>query len=143
MADNDTFPSMEAVREMLDDIQEDLPPILFEELNGGVLLFPEHKLHPESRKEDKLFIKGEYHRSPILGRQIIIYYGTFKRLYETKSEKKIYRELKKTLHHEFVHHIESLGGEKDLEIDDAIRLEAYRRKIDKKEKMSNTNKQSK
>ncbi len=128
MADTDTFPSMEAIRDMLDDIQEDLPPILFEELNGGVLLLPEHKLHPESRKEDKLYIKGEYHRSRTLGRQIIIYYGTFKKLYETKSEKKIYKELRKTLHHEFVHHIESLGGEIDLEIDDAIRLEAYRRK---------------
>jgi len=140
MADTDIFPSMEAIRDMLDDIQEDLPPILFEELNGGVLLLPEHKLHPESREEDKLFIKGEYHRSHILGRQIIIYYGTFKKLYETKSEKKIFRELKKTLHHEFVHHIESLGGEKDLEIDDAIRLEAYRRKIDVKKIKSDKNK---
>ena len=132
MEDMDTFPSMEAIRDMLDEIQEALPPILFEELNGGVLLLPEHKLHPESRKEDKLYIKGEYHRSPILGRQIIIYYGTFKKLYADKSEKKIYKALKKTLHHEFVHHIESLGGEKDLEIDDAIRLEAYRRKKESK-----------
>jgi hypothetical protein len=44
-----------------------------------------------------------------------------------KPEKQRER-LKKILIHEFTHHLESLAGERDLEIKDAMDLEEYKRK---------------
>ena len=40
----------------------------------------------------------------------------------------IEEKLRETLYHEFTHHLESLGGEKGLEIEDAENLARYRSK---------------
>ncbi|MCC5909633.1 MAG: metallopeptidase family protein, partial [Clostridiaceae bacterium] len=112
------FPSIDEVHDMLDEIAEEIPKDFFKELNQGILLLPQHKIHPESRTGDKLYIKGEYHRS-ITGRQIKMYYGSFERLYQGISRTRLYQKLKDTLLHEFTHHLESLAGEKGLEIKDA------------------------
>ena len=74
MMDIDQF---EAV---LDTIANTLPPAFYEELNGGILLLPEAKRHPKARGDD-LYIMGEYHRDQIMGRYIVIYYGSFERVY--------------------------------------------------------------
>ena len=42
-------------------------------------------------------------------------------------EEEFKERLKKTLFHEFTHHLESLAGERDLEIEDERQLAAYRR----------------
>lgn len=123
----DRFPNIDEVHEMLDEIAEELPLDFFKELNQGIILLPEYKLHPESRSRDKLYIMGEYCRS-IAGRHIAIYYGSFKKIYGRSSKEALRQRLKDTLLHEFTHHFESLAGEKGLEIQDARDMARYRNK---------------
>lgn len=122
----DNFPSIEEVHNMLDNIAEELPMDIFKDLNEGIVLLPQYKIHPESKGSRVLYIMGEYSVS-ITGRNIKIYYGSFERTYRYRSREFIYTRLKKTLLHEFTHHLESLAGEKDLEIQDAQDLERYKR----------------
>ena len=119
------FPSIDEVHEILNDISEELPEDFFKELNEGVVLLPEVKLHPESREDQRLYIMGRYMRS-ITGRNIVLYYGSFKRVYPVISREDLKTKLRETLIHEFVHHMESLAGEKGLEIKDAEDMERYR-----------------
>jgi len=120
------FPSIEEVNAILDRIVEDIPSDFFKELNEGIVLMPEYKIHPASKGDSIIYIMGEYEVSNF-GRNIKIYYGSFKRVYKNRSKGYIYNRLKETLIHEFTHHLESLAGEKDLKIQDMQKLEAYRR----------------
>lgn len=121
----DEFPSIDKVHEILDEIAEGLPKEFFRELNKGIILLPEYKLHPESEERDRLYILGEYCRN-ITGRNITIYYGSFKEVCWSYTEEKLRKQLRDTLVHEFTHHLESLAGEKGLEIKDAEDIERYR-----------------
>ena len=120
-----SFPVIEVVHNILDEVAEEIPKDFFNKLNEGIILLPEYKIHPESKPSKKLYILGEYRRS-ITGRNIVIYYGSFKRVYPNISKIQLREELKDTLLHEFTHHLESLAGEKGLEIKDRERLERYR-----------------
>lgn len=111
--------------ELLEELSEELPAEFFEELNGGVVLQEEAKEHP--RGEGDLWIMGEYCKGGNMGNYINIYYGSFVKLYGSCSREEIKKKLRHTLRHEFRHHLESRAGEKDLEILDAIYLEAYRK----------------
>lgn len=122
------FPTIEEVHVMLDEIAEEIPKEFFNKLNEGVVLLAKYKLHPESTAQNPLYILGEYRRS-ITGRNIVIYYGSFERVHSGISERSLRRKLKDTLLHEFTHHLESLAGEKGLEIKDAENLEKFRKKI--------------
>ena len=117
--------SIEEAGEMLDELAAELPREFFNYLNGGVIVFPEAKPHPK-RIADDLYILGEYHHEYDLGRYIIIYYGSFERAYGHLEPEAFKTELRKVLRHEFTHHLESLAGERDLEVQDAIELEQYR-----------------
>ena len=108
---------------MLDRMAEELPAEFYRELNGGILLEPGEKRHPEG---PGLFIMGEYRTHPVLGRSIVIYFGSFLQLYRGALRRTWERELRKTLRHEFTHHIESLAGERGLERRDKERLDWYR-----------------
>ena len=118
---------------MLDDIANELPEDLYRELNGGVILLPESKLHPQSDSINKLYIMGEYHYQPLgLGRYITIYYGSFIRVHAHNSPKEQKEELRKIVFHEFLHHLESLAGDRSLEIKDAHDLIKYKEKYNRK-----------
>lgn len=123
----DNFPSIEEVHIMLNEISEEIPAEFFGKLNEGIVLLPQHKNHPESKPDNKLYIMGEYRRS-ITGRNIVIYYGSFEKIYGGISETSLKQKLKDTLLHEFTHHLESLAGEKGLEIKDAQSMARYRNK---------------
>ena len=45
--------------EILDGLAEELPTAFFDELNGGIIVDPGRKLHPEARQGD-LYVMGEY-----------------------------------------------------------------------------------
>lgn len=122
------FPDIDKVHNMLEDIIEEIPQEFLKELNEGVVLLPQSKKHPESQG-DSLIVLGEYSRS-FSGRNIKIYYGSFKRVYGGLGQDEIYEKLKDTLLHEFTHHLESLAGERGLEIKDEIRLKKYKDKTD-------------
>ena len=111
---------------LLEQIAETLPAELYKDLNGGILLLPQEKISPYAVGDD-LYILGEYQSGGSMGRLIKNYYGSFEKLFGSLSEEEFKERLKKTLFHEFTHHLESLAGERDLEIEDERQLAAYRR----------------
>lgn len=116
--------SIEEMEAMLDEIALELPNEFYKELNGGIILLPEQKLHTKSRKND-LYILGEYNRGGILGRYIAIYYGSFSQVYGYLPKAQLKERLKSTIKHEFRHHLESMAGEKGLEVKDAQDIAKY------------------
>ena len=114
---------IDRVGEILDMLAEELPLEFYRELSGGILLMPEAK---ESPHGEDLCIMGEYIRSQS-GRMIKIYYGSFERMYGWMDEEQLTVELREVLRHEFTHHIESLAGERGLEIKDEQQLREYYR----------------
>jgi hypothetical protein len=118
---------LDDIQDILDELAEELPDEFYKELNGGILLLPERKISSDAINND-LFVLGEYHHNYSMGRYIVIYYGSFEALYGNQSREGIKTQLRMTLRHEFTHHMESLGGLKDLEIEDERRLAKYRYK---------------
>ncbi len=112
-------------RDMLDELISELPEAIFTRLNGGVLLLPEAKLSPEARAGD-LYILGEYSTSRAMGRTVVIYYGSILRIHGDLTPERLRSALRSVLHHELTHHLESMAGERDLEIDDAVKMALYR-----------------
>lgn len=127
MDNSKTFPTLERANELLSEIIDEIPEVFFDDLHGGILLVPGEKLHADSEPNRPLYIMGEYTRSP-LGNQIKIYYGSFEKVYPIISELKLRERLKKTLIHEFTHHLEHKAGLKALELEDKVQLERYRSK---------------
>ncbi|MEG0876115.1 MAG: metallopeptidase family protein [Oscillospiraceae bacterium] len=115
--------TIERFGEMLDELACELPQEFYDELNLGVNVREEEKLHPEAREND-LYILGEYFRSQI-GCGIDIYYGSFQRLHGELDETRLMAELRATLRHEFRHHLEYRAGERGLEKQDEADLDAY------------------
>jgi len=116
--------AIEEMEAMLEEIANDFPKELYDQLNGGIVLLPEEKPSPVSQKND-LYILGEYHIDRIMGRYIVIYYGSFVRLFGRLNHEALKAKLIHTLKHEFIHHLESLAGERGLEIEDARFIEKY------------------
>ena len=117
--------SIDEAEKILDEVAAGLPEGIFEELNGGIILLPDAKRDPMSRKNDDLYILGEYHSDGSLGRYISIYYGSFERLFGNMSKSTFKKELEITLKHEFTHHLESLAGERGLEKEDERFMQDY------------------
>lgn len=115
---------LEDMEALLEEISGEFPEQLFDGLNGGIILLPEAKLNAHSRNND-LFILGEYHSGGNLGRYIAIYYGSFMHVYGHLGYMQLKEQLVHTLKHEFTHHLESLAGEKSLEVKDAMFLADY------------------
>ena len=114
---------------ILDELAAELPAEFFRHLNGGIVLLPQSKLHRASADARRLYILGEYHHEPLgLGRYIAIYYGSFRRVHGHEPPDTQTAHLRETLRHEFTHHMESLAGERGLEIRDAIALQDYKEK---------------
>lgn len=118
--------SIEEMQEMLSELLDELPETFFEELNGGLNLVEDVRLDPAAREND-LYILGEYCEDHFLGRTIFIYYGSFRELFGDLPQKKLRQELRKTVRHEFRHHVESLAGERGLELEDQRMMEDYLR----------------
>ncbi len=116
--------SIEETQDLLDEIAESLPPEFYNDLNGGILLLPEEKQSPYSVDGD-LWILGEYQRGGMMGRLIKIYYGSFARMFPNAPKERIAAQLRETLLHEFTHHLESLAGERGLEVWDEEQLARY------------------
>ena len=104
--------TFEEVGAMLDEIADGMPYELYRDLNGGLSLLPQSKIHPMARNND-LYILGEYIRNS-LGNAIVFYYGSIMRVYGGLSRDDLYNQLVKILHHEVRHHNEYLAGVDDL-----------------------------
>ena len=123
---------IDSFHNMLEELSEEIPEALFRELNGGIVTLPEARIHAKSGTP-RLYTMGEYRvQIPGLGRYIAIFYGSFMRVYGANpNPRTLRRELRKTLLHEFRHHMESLAGERDLEIIDKQKLQEYMNVVEK------------
>lgn len=118
--------AFEEMQQVLTEIADSLPQAIYRELNGGIILLPEYKLHPEG-VQDNLYILGEYHFEPRgFGRYITIYYGSLCRAHGHLPREEQVQRLRVVLHHELTHHLEHLAGDKSLEVQDAAELARYR-----------------
>lgn len=111
--------SFEEAGYVLDELIEELPEEIFKNLNGGVNLIEEAK-----KSEDGRYTMGTYFRGT-LGRYVELYYGSFVELYGSMDDELFRTRLKKTLHHELTHHIESMAGDRSLERWDERQSELY------------------
>lgn len=118
------FPTIDSFHEMLNLIAEEIPPDFFKELNGGIILLERAKKHAQTKPGQPLYIMGEYKRDQT-GRQITLYYGSFRKIYPHLSEKRLYTKIKDVLLHEFTHHLENLAGERGLEKKDEEQMHRY------------------
>jgi len=109
--------TIEEVNDMLDEIAAELPEGIFKDLNGGVSLLAETKISDRD-PDGGLYTLGEYRRDQ-MGRYIVIYYGSMCAAYGNSSPKKMRKHLRDVLTHELTHHLESLAGDRSLEIEDA------------------------
>jgi len=115
----------EEFEDILNELYDELPENVLSGLNGGVRIVEEVNYHPED--PENLVCLGGYRRD-ILGKSILIYYGSFMQLYGNFSREALKDKLRETLHHEITHHLEFLAGEKDLEIEDEEFLRNYKRR---------------
>lgn len=116
--------TIDEVNEILNDLTDELPKEVFQELHGGISLWPGEKLNPQARHHD-LYIMGEYQFSRNMGNRITIYYGSFQAVLGDAPKEKWVEQLREVLRHEFTHHLEILAGEHDLEDWDQQQLEQY------------------
>lgn len=86
-----------------------LPDYVHEELNGGVIVDPAVYPHPARLAED-LYILGIYSSNTVMGKQIVMYYGSFEATMGNVSEERYRAQIRDTLRHEFLHHLETRAG---------------------------------
>ena len=121
--------SFEQVGDVLDELAEQFPTALFEDLNGGVNLLEDIVPDPEF-PEGEVYIMGEY-CDDCLGLYINLYYGSFALSAEREDwDEAIWQEeLRITLSHELTHHMENRGGLHALDDRDAEELEVWRQEF--------------
>jgi hypothetical protein len=120
---------IDSFQNILEDVVSEIPDAILRDLNGGIVLLPEARIHPKAQRGD-LFIMGEYRvQIPGLGRYAAIFYGSFKKVHAQAMAAgdiaTLRAEIRKTVLHELRHHLESLSGERDLEIDDERAIAEY------------------
>ena len=122
--------SIDQVGEILDEMAEEFPAVLFEELNGGINLL-EETVEDEEFPAGEMYILGEF-CDDLLGRYINLYYGSFAALAEKEdwTEETWREELWTTLSHELTHHMESRSGLHALDDADAAELEEFRQEYE-------------
>ncbi len=101
--------SYEEAGNVLDEIAEQLPEEIFENLNGGISFVEDSKKSTDGR-----YSLGTYF-SDSMGRYIELYYGSFVELYGEMDDELFAQRLKNTLNHELTHHIENMAGDRSLE----------------------------
>jgi len=103
----------------LDALIDDLPPEIFRELNCGVSLIPDIMYDANG-----LIILGQYRVEPRgLGRYVIIFYGSLIACHGHLPPEEFRQQIKHVLHHELIHHLENLAGDRSLEIEDARNIQ--------------------
>ena len=119
---------IDSFHKVLEDAAAEIPDELMRELNGGISILPEAKVHPKTH-ERAIYIMGEYRvEIPGLGRYINLYYGSFEKVFgigTPSDDPRLKEEIRKTLLHELRHHIEMLSGVRDLEIQDEVTLSKW------------------
>ncbi len=107
------------------EIAAGLPPALMEGLEGGVIVERRSRRRPED--PPGVYLLGEYVVDEYLGPMILIYHGSFRRLFAGEPRRIWEDELRATILHEVRHHVEARAGVSDLDREDAEELARLRR----------------
>ena len=111
---------------ILSDLIDELPQAFFRELSGGIIVSDQAPQSEYSMNND-LYIFGQY-RVNSLGRQVVIYRGSFEKFYSHYTEEELKNRLREVLRHEFRHHMEFLSGihnSNSLEAEDRRQIQEY------------------
>ena len=118
--------STDEYKAIISDLMDELPEEFFRKLSGGVIM-SEASTVPDYAQADDLYILGQY--KVYYGiRQIVMYKGSFDRIYPHADVSEAREILRGVLRHEFRHHIEYLGGihnSSSLEAEDARKKRDY------------------
>ena len=128
---------IEAYRNIVSDLMDELPEEFFRDLSGGVIVSEASALADYAVRND-VYLMGEYLVYSGI-RQIVLFKGSFDRVYPLADADEAKRILRGVLRHEFRHHLESLGGvhnSSSLEAEDARKKAAYLARFRRQEKES-------
>ena len=118
--------SMEEYRNIVSELMDEFPEEFYRELTGGVIV-SEALVIPDYASGNDLFTMGQYQISAGV-RQIILFKGSFDRVYPRADDEEARAILRGILRHEFRHHIESIGrihNSASLEAEDERRKQEY------------------
>ncbi len=118
--------SSEEYRSIVSELIDELPEPFFRRLSGGVIM-SEASEAPDYARGDDLYTLGKYCVSSGM-RQIVLYKGSFDRIYPQADAAEAREILRGVLRHEFRHHLEALGGVRNsssLEAEDEREKQAY------------------
>ena len=113
-------------RQIVSELMDELPEEFFRQLSGGVIV-SRAQTAPDYAKDGDLFILGQYQFYSGV-RQIVMFKGSFDRVYPNADADEARTILRGVLRHEFRHHLESLGGIRgaaSLEAEDERAKQAY------------------
>ena len=116
----------EEYRKIISELLDELPEEFFRELSGGVIV-SEARVLPDYARGNDIYTMGEYQISAGM-RQIVMFKGSFDRVYPQADAAEARELLRGILRHEFRHHLESLGGihnSSSLEAEDERDRQAY------------------
>ena len=118
--------STEEYKRIISELLDELPEEFFRDLTGGVIV-SEASVIPDYAQGNDLYTMGMYKVYSGI-RQIVMYKGSFDRVYYYTDSAQAKDILRGILRHEFRHHLESLGGihnASSLEAQDAREKRAY------------------
>ena len=123
--------STEEYQNIISELLDELPEAFFRELTGGVVV-SEASMLPDYARGNDLYTLGLYKAYHGV-RQIIMYQGSFDRVYPLADAEEARALLRGILRHEFRHHLEFLGGihdETSLEAEDERKKQDYINRAD-------------
>lgn len=118
--------SIEEYRSIISELLDELPAEFFRELSGGVIV-SEATVIPDYARSEDLYTMGQYQICSGI-RQIVMFKGSFERVYPRADMAEARERLRAILRHEFRHHLEYLGGihnSSSLEAEDRRKKQAY------------------
>lgn len=111
---------IDAFTERLDAMMDRVPAALLRDLDGGVSVSEDERRRPGD--PPGVYILGEYITDPYLGCLIVLYHGSFGRLFAGAAPVLWEKEMWDTLRHEIRHHVEGMAGVCDLDVEDLREL---------------------
>ena len=111
---------IEEYRKIVSELLDELPEDFFRQLSGGVIV-SEALVIPDYARGNDLYTMGQYQVYSGI-RQIVLFKGSFDRVYPEADAAEAKSLLRGILRHEFRHHLEFLGGvhnSSSLEAEDA------------------------
>ena len=111
---------------VISELMDELPDEFFRDLTGGVIVSEALVIADYARNND-VFVLGHYQVSAGV-RQIVMFKGSFDRVYPNADTGKAREVLRGILRHEFRHHLEFLSGihnSSSLQAEDEREKQAY------------------